>query len=292
MLLPSSLDEAVAGLAAHPDGDPAGGWHRPAGRGQRGASPLRLARRRHRCDRARPRARAVDVDVRPSGADGHLGGRGHVAEIEARAAAVDAAGAGRGGPHGRLPADPQRRHARWQPRHLLAGGRRAAGARRARRHDRSRRRRAVAARCLCGEFMLGVEAHGARTRRADRVDHGAAARRLAGLRQGRRAQRDGHRHRQRLPGRRRRVAIGAARARLGRARRSSAAPTPRRYATAVGRLERAARSPTTSHAGSASWLPRRPPDRRPPLDRRVPAPRRRRAGARACCSGRSPEADG
>ena len=47
------------------------------------------------------------------------------------AALVPAARAG--GAHRRLAADPQCRHARWQPRHRLAGGRRAAGARRARR---------------------------------------------------------------------------------------------------------------------------------------------------------------
>ena len=63
--------------------------------------------------------------------------------------------------------------------------------------------------------MVGRQAHRAAAGRADRRRHRAAARRLAGLRQGRRAQRDGHRHRRRLPRRRPAGALGAPRPRLG-----------------------------------------------------------------------------
>ena len=58
-----------------------------------------------------------------------------------------AAGAGRGVAHRRLAADPQPRHGRRQPRHVLAGRRRAAAARAARRGGRARQRRTRRARC-------------------------------------------------------------------------------------------------------------------------------------------------
>ena len=126
-------------------GDAAGGRHRPAGRGQRGPPPASPGRTVTPTVIALTRgARAVDVDVRSRRvARSRLGAAVTWSEIEREPLRRHAAGAGRGGTHGRQPADPQRRHGRRQPRHLLAGRRRAPGARRRStpRCDLDRRRR-------------------------------------------------------------------------------------------------------------------------------------------------------
>ena len=68
-----------------------------------------------------------------------------------------AAGARRGVAHGRLAADPQPRHDRRQPRHVLAGRRRAAAARSSRAPRSSARRCAASRRVPLGEFVTGVK---------------------------------------------------------------------------------------------------------------------------------------
>ena len=164
------------------------------------------------------------------------------------------------------------------------------GARRARRRGRARVGGRPARRCRSPSSWSGVKRTALAARRADRVDHAAVARRVAGLQQGRRAQRDGDRHRQRVrrdrPPDRVRCASRSARS----ARRSCAAPRPRRSPSARS-TGRRSRSPTDVGDGvRRARRGREPTDRRPSLDRRVPPARRRRAGRAACCCGRSREA--
>ena len=125
------------------------------------------------------------------------------------------AGPGPGG-YRRFAADPQRGDDRGQRRHLFTGGRRPAGARGIGGHGRVGQWRR-SARAADREVMVGVKQTALRWRAGD-GDHRAVARRLAGLRQGRRAQCDGHRHRRGVPGGRRAVPIGAPRS-------ASVAPT-------------------------------------------------------------------
>ena len=101
-----------------------------------------------------------------------------------------------------------------------------------------------------------------------------AARRLAGLRQGRRAQRHGDRHRRRLPRRRPPDALGAHRPRLGRPDDRAGAATPRRSPPAAVDWDARRRRPTTTSSASASSPPRRA---RPIDDHRATAAYRRRA---------------
>ena len=168
------------------------------------------------------------------------------------------------------PADPQRRHDRRQPRHVLAGRRRAAGAGRPRRRRRAglggRRRATISVH----EFMVGVKRTALGAGRADRGGDGAGARRLAGLRQGRRAQRHGHRHRGRLPRRRPSGPLGAPRPRRGRADHragpraaeawlagelptGTAAAADPRLAAEFGRLAAAEARPIDDHRSTAAY---------------------------------------
>ena len=113
-----------------------------------------------------------------------------------------------------------------QPRYVLARRRRAAGPRRPRgdRHaDVGHRCPVVARRRVHGRR----QAHRHPTGRDDRRDRHPDPRRLAGVREGRRAQRDGDRRGQCLRRRRPRPAPRGARPRIGRSRRCCAARTPR-----------------------------------------------------------------
>ncbi len=197
-------------------------------------------------------------------------------ELLADPLAAVLAGAGRGVAYGRFPADPQRRHARRQPRHVLARRRRASGARRARCHGHAGVGRRRSHRARSGVHGRR-EAHGDRAGGVDRRDHRADRSRLAGLRQGRGAQRHGHRRRQRLSRGRRVRAADRARPRVGR-------PDDHPVRRGRGRARRRARlgdddgRRRRSRRVRAAGRRRRPPDHRSPLERRVPAPRGRGAG--------------
>ena len=165
---------------------------------------------------------------------------------------------------------------------VLAGRRRAAGARRAR-GARGAAQHRRGAHAPGGRVHGRGQAHGPSARRADHRGDGAAPRRLAGLRQGGRAQRDGHRHLGGVPRRRPADPLGAPgvgfggaddRARATKRRRSPSAPW-------TGRTPRWRTRRSTSSAGS----PPRPPARS------TTTGRRRRTGATrsrcwpaACCA--------
>ena len=127
--------------------------------------------------------------------------------------------------------------------------------------------------------MTGVKRTALRPGRADHGGHRARARRLAGLRQGRRPQRHGHRHRRRLPRRRPADPLGAHRPRARSPRRSCGPRRPRRSppAPSTGRprpsMARAA-ARFGALAAAASRPDRRPPGHRglPPAGRRGPRP--------------------
>ena len=118
-------------------------------------------------------------------------GRRHVRAPDRRALRPPA-GAGDRVAHGRLAADPQPRHRRRQPRHLLARGRRAAAAVRLRRRGRARVERRHAA-DPGRRVRHRAEAKLPRGRRADRGLPRRRRRRPAAVRQDRHAQRDGDR---------------------------------------------------------------------------------------------------
>ena len=155
-----------------------------------------------------------------------------------------AAGSRGGVPHGRLAADPEPRHDRREPRHGLAGGRRAAAASRRGRRGRVRVGAGIAA-GAARRVRHRREADGARARRADRGRVAAAVGRAADVHEDRAAERDGDRRLlARLVGRRRAarlVRVGepapGARdraARRGRHRSPSASPRrPRRSTTSA-----------------------------------------------------------
>ena len=122
------------------------------------------------------------------------------------------------------------------------------------------------------------QAHRPAARRADHGGHRAGARRLAGLRQGRRAQRDGDRHRRRLPRRRRARRAPCASPSARWPRRSCGPPRPRRSPPAPStgtpaRVDRRRRRPRSAALAAAGG----PPDRRPPGHRRLPPARGRGA---------------
>ena len=170
-----------------------------------GARAARLGARRRRASRCAPVSRSPRCEREPLA----------VAGSRARAS----------GAHRRVAADPQRRNARWQPRHRLAGRRRVAGARGARRRRRARRSRRERAASPSPSSSPGPSRTRA-GRRGDRRRRGRARARTAGVRQGRNAQRDGDLGRERRARGRHR---GAARwrARSGRSvRRSCARPKP------------------------------------------------------------------
>ena len=136
-----------------------------------------------------------------------------------------------------------------------------------------------------GEFMIGVKRTALPSWRAGHGGHRAGARRLAGLRQGRRAQRDGDRHRRRVPGRRRagrsvRLALGSVAPTIVRAAEAEAfaAATVDWDARRVVDAEAVAEFGALAAAAST-------PDRRPPVDRRLPAARRRGARRPAAAPG-------
>ena len=235
------------------DGHGAGRRHGRDGRGQR-VTP----RRGRRPDGAvgAPAAGTAWLGPRPVG--GHAAPRRcrDVRRAGTLAAVVARAGAGPGRPHRRFAADPQRRHHRGQPRHVLAGGRRTPRPRRPGRRrrgalsDRTPRRagRRVHGRC---------QAHGVAARRADHRRDRAGARRVAGLRQGRHPQRHGHRHRQRLSRRRPAEPVGAPGPRVGRTD-GRAAPVPPSRSWPVPPTGRPDRSPPPTPIAPVRWPPRRP----------------------------------
>ena len=133
------------------------------------------------------------------------------------------------------------------------------------------------------EFMVGVKRTARRPGELIVAVDGAGARRLAGLRQGRRAQRDGDRRRQRP------ASSSTGRPRSVRARPRVGRPDDRARARGRGVRSPArvdwddgARRPTRrSHAFGALGRRGRPADRRPPVDGGVPPPRGRGAGRAA-----------
>ena len=143
-----------------------------------------------------------------------------------------------------------------------------------RRRDRRARRTAG---MVIHDYLVGVKRR--RSRRASWSSRSGVPSLggLAGLREGRRAQRHGHRRHQRVPGRRPdgrsvRVALGAVGPTVLRAREAEAWVADQvdwdRW-----RLADPAWPPVPGPGGR-----RGPPDRRPPLHGRLPASRRRRAG--------------
>ena len=269
VVTPVTLDEAVAALAEHPDALVLAG----------GTDLMVEVNEAHRRLTGRETVVAVGrvAELRswvhdPVARTRAPRRRRDLRRARPGAAGVAAPGARPGGAHRRLAADPQRGDHRRQPGDVLAGRRRAAGARRARRRGRAasaRRPAHVADRRVHGRR----QAHGAPARRADRRGHRPAARRLAGLRQGRRAQRHGHRHRRRLPRRRPAVALGPPRPRLGRRRRSCARRRPRR---SPRRASTGTPAPSTTTPSSAS-ASSPPPPAGPIDDHRSTAAYRRRA---------------
>ena len=128
------------------------------------------------------------------------------------------------------------------------------------------------------EFMAGVKRTRSSAGRADHRGHGAAARRLAGLRQGRRPQRDGDRHRRRLP-RRRRARPHRCASRSGRSRPTIVrAPDAEAFAAGAVDWDAGTVSRRRGRRVRRARGRRQPADRRPPLHRGVPPPRRRGAG--------------
>ena len=138
-----------------------------------------------------------------------------------------------------------------------------------------------------GEFMVGVKRTALTTRRADRRRHRAVARRLAGLRQGRRAQRDGDRHLRGVPGRRRPVPVGAHRPRFGRPD-DRAGSRRRGIRRRRGRLGGAVDRAPTRWSSSVAWPRRRAARSTTTGRRRRTAATRSRSWPGDCCAGRSP----
>ena len=184
ILQPDTWDEALAAKAAHPEARADRGRDGPDGRAQLRPPPpaaiLDLTRvaRADRVGRPRTARLRIGAGVTYTRAD--------------RRARRPAARPGDRVAHGRLAADPQPRHRRRQPRHLLARRRRAAAAVRLRRGGRAR----VGARDAPGAG--GASSSPARSatpgrRRADRGVPHRARRRPAAVRQDRHPQRDGDR---------------------------------------------------------------------------------------------------
>ena len=220
--------------------------------------------------RRRPRRRAARVVARPGAGDGAPRRRRHVRRARRAAAGRPAAGAGPGGPHRRLAADPQRGDDRRQPRHVLAGRRRPA---------RCSPRSTPSVELLGPDGVAHAagrrvhdrrQAHRPPAGRADHGGHRARARRLAGLRQGRRAQRDGDRHRRRVPRRRRARRAPCASPSARWPRRSCGRPTAEAFAAArvdwdgrrrvadaavarFGELAAAAARPIDDHRSTAAY---------------------------------------
>ena len=258
---------------------------RCVGRDQRGAPQHRDGRGVAGRRRRRPCRRAAVVDDRSGCAHDHDRRGYHVRRADGRAAGDAAAGARRGVTHGRVTTDPDRRHARGQPRHLLAGRRRAARAVGARRRSIELTGPSGDRTMSVHDFMVGVKRTALERGRADHRRHVAAARRLAGLLEGRRAQRDGDRHRQRLSRRRRRRPVRCGWRSAPSARRSSVPPRRKRSRPAPSTgtatpVIRRRRAPLRRTGGR-----RQPADRRPPFHGGVPPPRDR-------CHGDPPAAAG
>ena len=120
VLVPASLSDALAALAARPEAQVlAGGtdFMVEVNFGHRRPSDVVAVDRVPEL-RGWARRRRLACASAP---------RSPTREMLEPAFAALAAGPGRGGPHRRLAPDPQRRHHRRQPRHLLAGGRHAPG---------------------------------------------------------------------------------------------------------------------------------------------------------------------
>ena len=235
VLTPRTLDEALRLKAEHPDALADPGRHRRDGRAQLRPRPAGGAAEP---ERGRGAARLV---ARENGAL-RLGAGLTYAEIEHGELRERAARARRGVAHGRLAADPQPRHDRRQPRHRLAGGRRAAAARSSRARRSSARPCAARGACRSREFVTGVKRNALEPDELITAVLADAVERAADVHEGRAAQRDGDRGRlaRGLGGRRaaRVVRLGLAAAgarhcaaRRGRVVRRSASPRPRRRST-------------------------------------------------------------
>ena len=177
------------------------------------------------------------------------------------AAARRAPARARGGvADGRLAADPQPRHDRRQPRHRLAGRRRASAAARRGRDGRARRACAACGRCRSTEFFLGPKRNALARRRAGARGPDRPERAAADVHEGRSAERDGDRRllaRASLADRER----GELRAAYG-----SAGPV-----AGARRRRRSPRAPTSPTLVARS----REPDRRRPRHGRLSPPRAR-----------------
>ena len=231
------------------------GRHRRDGRAQ---LPPRPAGDAPEPERGRPAAGLV---ARERDAAARLGPHVHRGDEGAARRAV--ARAGRGLANRGLPADPQPRDDRRQPRHRLARRRRAAAAAPRGRGDRGRERRRRAPRGPRG-VPRRPEEERARAERADRRGAPGAERPPADLHEGRAAERDGDRRLLARRPRRPRAGRAAGGVRLGRPR-----ARPRDGA--------ARRARCLSGAGRE----RGQPDRRRPRQRRLPAPRAEHPRARA-----------
>ncbi len=184
-------------------------------------------------------------------------------------------------PHRRLPADPQPRRRRRQPRHRLPGRRRPPRAARGGRRGRGRVRTRHPAHP--GRRLLHRrEAQRARRRRADPGRAHQEGGRPAAVLQGRHAQRDGDRGVRLRPGPAPREPHGPYRHRLGRAHTRPGhgrRGVPERGARR-GRLlgQRQDHHPVGRPAVRRPVRRRLQPDRRRPRHRGLPPPRGRRHG--------------
>ena len=209
MLVPDSLDDAVAGLVAHPERHSlAGGTDLMVEVNEGHRSPTAT-----RCDRGHAFP-SCDWTYDPSPAR-HARGRRHL--VRDRSANRCAAWCRRWPRRPARSGSPQIRNAGTVGGNLATCSPAGDGLPVFAALDADGRLVAVTGRrsLPVSEFMIGVKRTALAAGGDDRVDHAAVARRLAGVQQGRRAQRDGDRHRQRLPGRRRCRPLDADRARLG-----------------------------------------------------------------------------
>ena len=247
ILAPDSWEQALAAKAAHPDALPIAG-----------GTDVMVALN---FDRARPQA-VLDLtrvaELRDWSADGgHL----RIGAGVTYTRLIDELGDRLPGPghrvaHGGLAADPQPRDGRGQPRHRLAGGRRAAAAVRRRCRGRAGEHDGHAPH-LGRRLRHRPQAQRGARRRADRRLPPPGGDRGAAVRQDRHAQRDGHRGVLAVAGHLARAPRGVRVHRLGRADAASGRarprPSPRACSRRRGCGRAAGRSPTRRSSASARW---------------------------------------
>ena len=246
------------------------------------------ARWSHRRDRLVHVARALDVDLRPARRHGHAGCDDHLGRDRASTAGRLLPALSEAARTVGYPADPPHRHGRGQPGHLLTGRRRAAAC--APHWSASSTSSGRWSTLAAGGGVHGRrQAHCARTRRDDRVDHPAACSTVGRATARSASQHDGDRHRQRLRRDRCLSQVGAHRARLGRSHHHSLPTKPRRTRSirSTGGVAVTPSRPTLRWVGCGV----EPPDRRSPLDRRLPSPHRRRSWRLGSCDGHFRVAD-